>query len=247
MLAFKKPLMYKYCDRRQPLCAQDSKKEKAKVKDISFYFRLIFSCPTVLNLKFIPLLKALFSSKARIKLLTTFLLNPDEEYFIRELTRKLDEQINSIRRELDNLKKIGLLKSRVKNRKKYYYTNKDFVIYNELKDILLKSMNNDSELIRNITKLGDIDLLILTGVFVGKEPESEVDLLIVGEIDKERLQKLLSESSKSGKDLRFTAMEKKDLLYRLEMKDKFIRDLIADEKSIVAVNRMKKELERFRY
>jgi hypothetical protein len=53
------------------------------------------------------MLKALFSSKARIKLLTAFLLNPDEEYFIRELTRKLDEQINSIRRELDNLKKIG--------------------------------------------------------------------------------------------------------------------------------------------
>ena len=191
------------------------------------------------------MLKALFSSKTRIKLLTTFLLNPDEEYFIRELTRKLDEQINSIRRELDNLKKIGLLRSRVRNRKKYYYSNKDFVIFNELKDIILKAMNTDSDLIRQIGKIGDIDLLILSGVFVGKE--SAVDILIVGDVNNEKLQKLLTESSKSGKDLRFTNMTKKDFLYRLEMKDKFIRDLISDEKSIVAINKMKKELEKIRY
>jgi len=191
------------------------------------------------------MLKALFSSKTRIKLLTTFLLNPDDEYFIRELTRKLDEQINSIRRELDNLKKIGLLKSRARNRKKYYYCNKDFVIYNELKDILLKAMNTDSDLIRNIGKAGDVDLLLLSGIFVGRE--SPVDLLLVGDIDNIKLQKLLAESSKSGKDLRFTNMTKKDFLYRLEMKDKFIRDLITDTKSIVAVNRLKKELEKIRY
>ena len=191
------------------------------------------------------MLKALFSSKTRIKLLTTFLLNPDDEYFIRELTRKLDEQINSIRRELDNLKKIGLLRSRVRNRKKYYYSNKDFVIFNELKDIILKAMNTDSDLIRQIGKIGNIDLLVLSGVFVGKE--SAVDILIVGEVNNDKLQKLLAESSKAGKDLRFTNMNKEDFLYRLEMKDKFIRDLIADEKSIIAVNKMKKELEKIRY
>ncbi len=190
------------------------------------------------------MLKALFSSKARIKLLTTFMLNPDEEYFIRELTRKLDEQINSIRRELDNLKKIGLLRSRVKNRKKYFFTNKDFIIFNELRDIMMKAMNNDSDLIRKIAKMGEVELLLLSGVFVGKE--SAVDLLLVGDIDNEELQKLLTESSKMGKDLKFTNMTKRDFLYRLECKDKFIRDLLSDETTIVAINKLKKELEKIR-
>lgn len=191
------------------------------------------------------MLKALFSSKARVKLLTTFLLNPDEEYFIRELTRRLDEQINSVRRELDNLKKIGLLKSKLRNRKKFYYTNKDFIIYNELRDIILKSMSNDGGLIRKITKIGDIELLLLSGLFVGKE--AAVDLLLVGDIDKTKLQKLLSAHSKEGKDVKFTNMNKKDFLYRLECKDKFIRDFIADDKTIVAINKLKKEIDRFRY
>ncbi|MBI5421740.1 hypothetical protein HZA44_01250 [Candidatus Peregrinibacteria bacterium] len=190
------------------------------------------------------MLKALFSSKTRVKLLGTFLMNPDQEYFIRELTRKLDEQINSIRRELDNLRKIGLLKTRTRNRKKYFYTNKEFAIFNELRDMFLKASNNDSELIRQITRLGEVDLLILTGVFVGKE--AAVDLLAVGELDSEKLRKVLSENPKDGKEIRFTAMNKRDFLYRLECKDKFIHDLVTDDKVIVAVNKLKKELEKER-
>jgi len=188
------------------------------------------------------MLKALFSSKTRVKLLGTFLMNPDQEYFIRELTRKLDEQINSIRRELDNLRKIGLLKTRTRNRKKYFFTNKEFVIFNELRDMFLKANNNDSELIHQITHLGEVDLLILTGMFLGKE--APVDLLVVGEINAESLRKVLSENAKDGKEIRFTAMNKRDFLYRLEMKDKFIHELITDEKVIVAVNKLKKELEK---
>lgn len=190
------------------------------------------------------MLKSLFSSKARIKLLSTFLLNPDGEFFIRELTRKLDEQINSIRRELDNLRKIGLLKSKTKNRKKYFYTNKEFVIFNELRDIILKANNNDSELIREINRMGEVDLLVLSGLFVGKD--SPVDLLVVGELDNERLRLALANHAKEGKEIRFTAMTKRDFLYRLEMKDKFIHDLIADERNIVAVNKLKRELEKIR-
>ena len=88
------------------------------------------------------MLKHLFTSKARVKLLTIFLLKPDDEYFVRELTRELDEQINSVRRELDNLKKLGLLKSRAKNRKKFFMVNKNFVLFNELRSIIIKATNS---------------------------------------------------------------------------------------------------------
>ena len=66
------------------------------------------------------ILDTLFSSKTRVKLLTHFFTKPDDEFFVRELTRMLGEQINSIRRELEKLEKIGLLVSRVEKRKKYY-------------------------------------------------------------------------------------------------------------------------------
>ena len=84
----------------------------------------------------------MFGSGARVKLLQQFLLHPEEEFFIRELTRILDEQINSLRRELENLENIGMLKSREKNRKKYYRINPHFPLLHEFTSIIRKRMKN---------------------------------------------------------------------------------------------------------
>ena len=89
-------------------------------------------------------LKALFSSQTRVKLLSTFLLHPEEEYYIRELTRLLHEQINSIRRELENLRRIGLVKARHRNRKKYYRVDPEFPLYQELRNIFSKEIQAES-------------------------------------------------------------------------------------------------------
>ncbi len=188
------------------------------------------------------MLKPLFSSNARVKLLNTFLLNPDEEFFIRELTRKLDEQINSVRRELDNLKKIGLLKSRVRNRKKFYYINKDFLIFKELRDIFLKASSDNEQLGRAIAKMGEVNFLLLSGKFVGKI--TNVDLLLVGEVDKKKLQKYLDEKMEGKKDIKFTIISKKDFLYRLECNDKFVKDILSAQGNMVVINKLKKELEK---
>ena len=56
------------------------------------------------------MLEQLFGSKTRTKLMKLFLLNPEQIYFIRELTRVIDTQINSVRRELDNLEHCGLIR-----------------------------------------------------------------------------------------------------------------------------------------
>jgi len=188
------------------------------------------------------MLKQLFSSNARVKLLKAFLLNPDEEFFIRELTRKLDEQINSIRRELDNLKKVGLLRSRLRNRKKYYMVNKDFLIYEELRDMFVKASSDNEQMARAIAKMGKVDFLLVSGLFVGKE--ASVDLLVVGEVDKEKLQIYLDKNTDGKVDVKFTIISTKDFLYRLECKDKFVRDVLSEESSVVLINKLKKELKK---
>ncbi len=190
------------------------------------------------------MLKALFSSNTRVKLLHTFLLNPDEEYFIRELTRKLDEQINSIRRELDNLKKIGLLKSKMRNRKKYYFLNHDFPIFQELRSIFLKGSNTDDELVNKLLQIGAIELLVLHGAFIGKD--AAVDLLVVGDVNKSELQNLLASATKPKSDVKFALMTRKEFLYRLECKDKFVHQILGDPSSLIPLNKLKKELEKYR-
>ncbi|MEK9160233.1 MAG: hypothetical protein AAB383_05915 [Patescibacteria group bacterium] len=187
------------------------------------------------------MLKHLFTSKARVKLLTIFLLRPDDEYFVRELTRELDEQINSIRRELDNLKKLGLLRSRAKNRKKYFTVNKNFVLFNELRSIIIKATNSSDNLLKNLTKMGDIDFLLISGFFLQKE--APVDLLVVGDVDKENLGKFL-DTLETEEPIKFSVLKSEDFVYRLKCRDQFILDLIQDSGNMIAINKLGIEAEK---
>lgn len=189
------------------------------------------------------MLKALFSSTTRIKLLRTFLLNPGEEYFIRELTRLLDEQINSVRRELNNLKKIGFLKCRNKDRKKFYYLDPTFIICPELTSMFQKDNASGREVVKKISKMGKVELLVLSGLFVGVQG-SPVDLFIVGDVDKDKLTQYTSQEIQHDRTIRFTVLSKNDFLYRLECNDKFVNNLIADEKNVIAINKLTKLIEK---
>lgn len=183
------------------------------------------------------MLKALFSSKTRIKLLEHFFLHPDDEYFIRELTRLLDEQINSIRRELENLQKIGMFSSRLKDGKKYFHLDKTFFLYAELIRIFQKMESPAMEIAKKVKKMGKVDVLIVSGIFVGSE-DSPVDLLIVGTVDREKLNVYISQELKSETEVRFALLTKSDFLYRIKCRDKVILKLLSEEKNIVPINKM---------
>lgn len=183
------------------------------------------------------MLKRLFTSSTRIKLMTLFLLHPDEEYFIRELTRKLGEQINSVRRELDNMKKIGILKSKFKNRKKFYIIDKNFIIFQELRSIILKTLADHEAIAKKLSKCGDIDYMVLSGIFVNKN--STVDLLIVGDnINRDKLESTLNSEVATKRPVRYSILTKDDFIYRLECKDRFLTDILRDMENIIAINKL---------
>ena len=81
------------------------------------------------------MIEQLFGSKTRVKLLQLFLANPGRSFYVRELTRKIDEQINSVRRELANLLGIGIIKSDSVNNKLYYEVNQGYKHFKALQSI----------------------------------------------------------------------------------------------------------------
>lgn len=186
------------------------------------------------------ILKALFSSQTRIKLLSTFLLHPEQEFFIRELTRLLGEQINSIRRELENLRRIGLVKSRHRNRKKYYHIDPEFVFFKELKNIFSKDVQSESPFIQALKKLPGVELILLAGSFA--QTESKVDLLIVGAVKKEMLEGLLLQDA-SLKNVKYSIFPQADFLYRLSLKDKFITEILRDPRHLLVHNTIQEKIE----
>src|ERR1700721_1668654 len=121
------------------------------------------------------MIEQLFGSKTRVKLLQLFYSNPNRSFYVREITRKIDEQINSVRRELSNLLSIGIITSDNTNNKLYYEVNQKYEFYDPLQQIfgggvkkaIKKATVADAQEVSNtgLKAVGHIDLAVYTGQF----------------------------------------------------------------------------------
>ena len=143
------------------------------------------------------MIEQLFGSKTRVKLLQLFLANPGRSFYVRELTRKIDEQINSVRRELANLLGIGIIKSDSVNNKLYYEVNQGYKHFKSLQSIFSVELPqqdvspaSQGDLLKRLQAVGAFDVIIATGALVGQEG-SDIDLMLVGSSNKQKLEKLM--------------------------------------------------------
>lgn len=180
------------------------------------------------------MLEQLFGSRTRVKLLRLFLSNPDEEYYVRELTRRMDEQINSIRRELSNLEDMGMVVAEERELKKFYKVSTDHLLYPELRALFLKSqLTVERSFVQAIKDAGKIKLFILTGNFL-KDPEVPVDLFMVGTVNRTKLEPLLNKFKEQfGFNIRFTAIPESEYYYRKDITDKFLYSILNSRKVVV--------------
>lgn len=180
------------------------------------------------------MMEKIFGSRTRVKLLRLFLTHPEERYFVREIVRTVDEQINSVRRELQSLEEMGFLTSVLEQKKKFYVVNKDFMLFNELRALMLKSrLTLEKEFIQSMRGLGPITYLALLGYFVN-DPDAKVDLFVVGNVSRARLNKLLEQFQVNfGTQLRYTVMPRDEYTYRKDVTDKFLYEIINGKKIVV--------------
>src|SRR5690349_15055502 len=139
------------------------------------------------------MIEQLFGSKTRVKLLQLFYSNPNRAFYVREITRKIDEQINSVRRELANLLNIGIISSDTTNNRLYYEVNQDFEFYGPLKTIFGGAASDDTKVADDSSKkpvasvsslerdkfkaLGNVEIALYTGQFT-RDESSGIDALI---------------------------------------------------------------------
>jgi DNA-binding transcriptional regulator YhcF (GntR family) len=183
-----------------------------------------------------------FGSKARVKILKQFLLHSDQKYYLRQLARDLKLQVNSARRELKNLETCGLLVTAVDNvstkvsDKKYYQVNQDFVLFPELKALILKSQTLAGQnFVAQLKKISSPKLVILSGVFVGQNG-TDTDMLAVTKVAKGRFLELVKKLEQElGTEINFTLMDESEFKYRQEIVDIFLHTIL-EGKKIVLVN-----------
>lgn len=191
------------------------------------------------------MIEQLFGSKTRVKLLQLFYSNPNRSFYVREITRKIDEQINSVRRELSNLLSIGIIVSENTNNKLYYEVNQKFEYYKPLQEIFgggmtkpapkkAKTADDSGEpAVTDLQSVGHIELALYTGQFT-RDESAGIDFLVVGDVNKHALKKYVSElEAQEGKSLRYATMKLPEFQYRLAIKDRFVSAIEQAKKQIL--------------
>lgn len=185
------------------------------------------------------MLEQLFGSQTRMKLLHLFLSNPEEKYFVRELTRILDSQINAIRRELENLEDLGIIilvedNTTEEGKRKFYQSNVKFVLYPELKSIFQKSQFLlEKKFAKALKKTGKIYYLALTGAFVG-DKNIPTDLIIVGNLNKKKFLKVLKSFERDlRREINYTFLDKEEFEYRRSVADRFLYGILDANKVVL--------------
>ncbi len=195
------------------------------------------------------MIEQLFGSKTRVKLLQLFYGNPNRSFYVREITRKVEEQINSVRRELANLLSIGIITSDTSNNKVYYEVNQKYEYFAPLSELFggkaptktkrgakaatKPEVATAAEEASDLKALGNIEAAALMGQFT-RDEVSGVDILIIGEVNNNAVQKYVSElEEQEGKELRYTVFSLDDFNYRLTIKDRFATNVLLSKKQIL--------------
>ncbi len=176
-------------------------------------------------------LSKLFGSEAKVKIMRLFLFNPETVFDTGEISERAKVEPPKVRREMSNLEKMGLVKRRSSTKKRGghgFVLETQFPYLLQLQNFLINiEPLQPKEIIRKVSRIGNIKLIIIAGVFL-QEAESRADLLVVGDaVKKGNLDGLIKTlESEIGKELRYVYFTTDDFKYRISMFDKLIRDIL---------------------
>ena len=177
----------------------------------------------------------LFGSKTRAKLLKLFFESPEKSFYVREMTRVIDEQINSVRRELLNLESIGIIKNETFDNKVYYSANTKHPFCHPLNEIFTKKFDTTREKDIRINTWEEycrpvknyLKGLIVTNRLPGQDG---IDMLIIGNDKTKKLTRWAEViEKKQGKPINYVIMSADDFTYRKSVKDRFIEEIFEME------------------
>jgi predicted nucleotidyltransferase len=179
------------------------------------------------------MLSDLFISKVRIKILQLYLTNPDQIFHVREIVRRVGEEINAVRRELAHMEKGGLVYSEWRANRKFFGFKNDYIFYHDLLSMIHKTKDLGGDIVKNRNKLGRVKYAMIAGHYIrGKKTGSDdVDLLVVGNVILPQLAAIVKdEEARKGREINYTVMTEEEFNFRKRRKDLFVVSILSRSK-----------------
>lgn len=195
---------------------------------------------TIEHMKQLDILGKLFGSLVRVKLMKVFLLNQETVFTIDDLAVRLRVKPKAVKEDLALLVRIGFIKpksiikvtvktkSSIRKKIKGFSMNKEFILEESLRGLLVDSSSmHVQELPARFSKAGKMSLFIVSGLFL-QDADRSLDMMMVGDrLDRKLIDRKIKElESEIGKELRYSVFDTSEFMYRLNMYDKLLRDVL---------------------
>ena len=140
------------------------------------------------------MLESLITSKTRINLLLKFFMNPNTQGYLRELAAEFGESSNAVRLELNRLTDAKVLQSKPEGRTILYRANFSHPFFEEVSSVVRKMVGLDRIIENVVSELGGLERAFVTGDYASGRDGGLIDLVLVGEIDRSRLEHLTTKT-----------------------------------------------------
>jgi predicted nucleotidyltransferase len=181
-------------------------------------------------------IEKIFGSRIRAKILGWLFTHPDESFFVRQIALILKEDPTNVSREMAKLEELGILRSKRNGNLKHFQTNQECPFFEELKGLVLKTSGVAGRIRASLERLAAIEYAFIYGSYAkGEEKaDSDVDLLIIGDVDIDRLDSNLEKLQKMlGREINYVLYSLEEFKSKRKAKDGFLVDVLSGKKIMV--------------
>ena len=149
------------------------------------------------KLRSINSLSSSLFGKTRRAVLSLLYSHTDESFYLREIARAAGVGLGPVQRELKRLSDSAIISRTVRGNQVYYQANPDCPIFQELRDLVIKTAGVGDVLRASLAPFANrIEVALIYGSFARGEEQrgSDVDLLIVGDLTFSEITSALGEA-----------------------------------------------------
>ena len=178
------------------------------------------------------MLKELFSSSARVQILSLLLLNPDTKFYQREIETITGLAIRSIQRETEKLEALGALHKSTEANKVYFQSNRDYSFFPDLRRMLLKTVGLKVVLADEQAD-NRVEAALIHGPFATERERltDPIAIFVVGDVSKQELQARAEEVQSSiGREITCSVRTPQSFRSRVQLGYGFVANVLAGPK-----------------
>ena len=169
-----------------------------------------------------------FRSKARQRLLAYYFTNPTARHHLRDLAEQLSIDPSNLSKELGRLEREGLFRSDVSGRQKYFQLNREYPLFDEVRNIVAKTIGAVPLIAQSFKKVPGIDEAYLYGSFARSQQDaaSDIDVLVIGAPREELLAETVRKLERQlRREVNYTVLTPKEFKSRRARKDAFLENV----------------------